>query len=159
MGTMLMRRDRPAENSISRDSILGMVPISSPRSQPGWGASRHAHCMDRQHLPVICCRNRLTIKYFVLSSLRQYDKDCRFELQRSPVSMEPSKHRIAPSPRKAFSLGIWTRGSTARHGLICGIQGGLGKTICLMPGAIFCISSWNWFLPFTGEEPVILDAA
>ena len=24
---MLMRRDRPAENSISRDSILGMVPM------------------------------------------------------------------------------------------------------------------------------------
>ena len=108
MGTMLMRRDRPAENSISRDSILGIVPISSPKITTRLGSFPPCSSAMDSISRYICCRNRLTIKYFVLSSSGSTIKIADLELQKVSVSMEPSKHRICSisESRKAFSLDM-----------------------------------------------------
>ena len=92
------------------------------------------------------------MKYFVLSSSGSTMKIADLELQNASVSIVLSKHRICSisESRNAFNLDIAVERTEA---MACSavLSAAPANHFALWSAGSFCMSSWNWFFPFTGD--------
>lgn len=153
MGTMLMRRERPAENIISIDCIFGIVPISSAKIMTRIGELAAIFICHGQHLPVELLEEQGHHEIFRIIFLRQYDKNSTLSLQKVSVSSELSKHRICSisESRNAFSLDMAVDNTEAIAWSAVLESGSLANHLALWSEGSLSISSWNWLLFFTCE--------
>ena len=86
------------------------------------------------------------MKYFVLSSSGSTIKIADLELQNVSVSIVLSKHRICSISESRNALE-----RTEATACSAVLSAAPANHFALWSAGSFCMSSWNWFFPFTGD--------